>query len=165
MARPVGGSRRSDACLEWHQRPRFYVILISDGKSEVKSVGKLKMGFLKMENKNLLFFQIFVLHQGTWVRPWMGGSPQSFKKHLSLSDIQNWSASEGKGSCLTGLRHEELQVSGRKQKCVWCLGSFSGCWLALIWQGKLTRWYATRRPAGGSRSIRNIGWSLRHSDI
>ena len=96
-----------------------------------------------MENKNLLFFQIFVLHQGTWVRPWMGGSPQSFKKHLSLSDIQNWSASEGKGSCLTGLRHEELQVSGRKQKCVWCLGSFSG-W---HWSDK-ENWHDDTQPGG-----------------
>ena len=73
MARPAGGSPRSDACLAWHG-PRgsdFILYFISDGKSEVKSVGKLKMGFLKMENKNLLFFQIFVLHQGTWVRPWV----------------------------------------------------------------------------------------------
>ena len=72
MARPAGGSPRSDASgMARPQRLRFYFILISDGKSEVKSVGKLKMGFLKMENKNLLFFQIFVLHQGTWVRPWV----------------------------------------------------------------------------------------------
>ena len=58
MASPEGGPPRSGACLARHQRLRFYFILISDGKSEVKSVGELKMGFLKMENKKQLFFQI-----------------------------------------------------------------------------------------------------------
>ena len=54
MASPDGGPPRSGACLARNQRLRFYFILISDGKSEVKSevksVGELKMGFLKMEN-------------------------------------------------------------------------------------------------------------------
>ena len=153
---PAGGSPRSDACLARHQRLRFYfdsvlrwrglredrpdltpvwhgtapeaqILFYTYSRWKIWSeiCRQIENGVLKNGKQEPTIFSDICTTSGHMGEA-LGGSPQSFKKHLSLSDIQNWSASEGKGSCLTGLRHEELQVSGRKQKCVWCLGSFSG---------------------------------------